>query len=305
MEFSLKESLAEKSFQHPLIQQFLREKAYLKGIRPATIRYYRTLFRSYFSITEASTEVPTKVHLTAWMIGMRERQLRPATINTMVIAMNAYTRWLLTEGHILTSVKLGKVQTGSHLLRVVTQGDMEKLVLFKPSGWRKQRVHLAALTVLDTGLRLNEILTLSHPKIDYDQLLFRVTGKGDKERLVPFSPELRKLLLKWQALNDTRYPSPLVFPPQYEHSEWSRDNAQRAMYALWRGLGCKPPYGWHVLRHTFATEYLRNGGDIVRLSKILGHASITTTQVYEHLLGDDLGLHHAKVSILHRLRRKA
>jgi integrase/recombinase XerD len=61
------------------------------------------------------------------------------------------------------------------------------------------------------------------------------------------------------------------------------------------------PIGWHRLRHTFATNYLRQGGDIVRLSMVLGHTKIATTQRYLHLLTEDLSASHQKVSILNRL----
>jgi integrase/recombinase XerD len=60
-------------------------------------------------------------------------------------------------------------------------------------------------------------------------------------------------------------------------------------------------FGWHRLRHTFATNYLRQGGDIVRLSMVLGHTQITTTQRYLHLLTEDLSASHQKISILNRL----
>jgi len=60
-------------------------------------------------------------------------------------------------------------------------------------------------------------------------------------------------------------------------------------------------FGWHRLRHTFATNYLRHGGDIVRLSMVLGHTQITTRQRYLHLLTEDLSASHQRVSILNRL----
>lgn len=298
----IKECLADSSTQHPLVQQFIKEKLYLVGVSPATAKYYRTLFRCYFSLTAASSEVPTKVLLTEWMMGMKHRGMRPASINTMVIAMNAYTTWLLAEGHLPKSLRLQKVKVDSLLIKVVQEEHVEKLVRFTPVGWRKARVYLAALTVLDTGLRLHEVLALERAKVDMESLLLRVIGKGSKERIVPFSTELRKLLLRWNRLNEARFPSPYVFPPQYEGAAWSLSNAQRAMYALWRGMGVNPPYGWHCLRHTFATNYLRQGGDIVRLSKILGHASVTTTERYVHLLTGDLGIHTVKTSPLHRYR---
>ena len=82
--------------------------------------------------------------------------------------------------------------------------------------------------------------------------------------------------------------------------KWEKRNSTTSLHLLLQKLGL-PRFGWHRLRHTFATNYLRRGGDIVRLSMVLGHTQITTTQRYLHLLTDDLSASHQKVSILNRL----
>ena len=94
--------------------------------------------------------------------------------------------------------------------------------------------------------------------------------------------------------------SELVFPSR-EGTPWDQRNSLRGLHILQEKLGL-PTFGWHRLRHTFATNYLRQGGDIVRLSMVLGHTQITTTQRYLHLLTEDLSASHQKVSILSRLR---
>jgi site-specific recombinase XerD len=76
---------------------------------------------------------------------------------------------------------------------------------------------------------------------------------------------------------------------------------RRSDYCLLRTLGL-PQSGFHLLRHTFATQYLKNGGDVVRLSIILGHSEISTTMKYLHLLTEDLQRPHQSLSILNRLR---
>jgi integrase/recombinase XerD len=85
--------------------------------------------------------------------------------------------------------------------------------------------------------------------------------------------------------------------PQHQGGGWDQRNALRSFYAFQNRLGLKR-VGFHRLRHTFATEYLRRGGDVVRLSRTLGHTQITTTMRYLHLLTEDLTLEHAKVSVL-------
>jgi site-specific recombinase XerD len=94
--------------------------------------------------------------------------------------------------------------------------------------------------------------------------------------------------------------SDLMFPAR-EGGRWDQRNALRSLYCLLKRLGV-PRSGFHRLRHTFATQYLRNGGDVVRLSIILGHSEVSTTMKYLHLLTEDLRRPHQSLSILNRLR---
>jgi integrase/recombinase XerD len=161
-------------------------------------------------------------------------------------------------------------------------------------------VHLAVLLILDVGLRISETLNLRLIDIDNDNLILKVFGKGQKERLVPFSPELRKRLYRFEQLKSKKgIRSDLLFPGS-RGTRWEKRNSSTSLYLLQQKLGL-PTFGWHRLRHTFATNYLRQGGDIVRLSMVLGHSQITTTQRYLHLLTEDLSASHQKVSILNRL----
>ena len=90
--------------------------------------------------------------------------------------------------------------------------------------------------------------------------------------------------------------------PARDGGTWEHRNARRSYYCLLKRLGL-PRTGFHLLRHTFATQYLRNGGDVVRLSIILGHTEVSTTMKYLHLLTEDLQRPHQGLSILNRLRR--
>ena len=154
--------------------------------------------------------------------------------------------------------------------------------------------------MLDTGLRMSEMLTLRRDDIDFGNLILKVFGKGRKERLVPFSPELRKRLFRFEQLRTKKgIRSDLVFAGLRWRSVGETEQLDLAVSAP--GEARAPAFGWHRLRHTFATNYLRQGGDIVRLSMVLGHSQITTTQRYLHLLTEDLSASHQKVSILNRL----
>ncbi|HJZ72095.1 MAG TPA: site-specific integrase, partial [Vicinamibacterales bacterium] len=204
------------------------------------------------------------------------------------------------EGHVPERLKLSKLRLKRRILAVLDDVQMRTLIGYKPTSLGQRRVHLAALLTLGTGLRLSEMLHLRHADVDFDNLILKVFGKGQKERLVPFSQELRKRLYRFERLKEQNgLRSPFVFVGS-RATRWEKRNSATSLYLMERKLGL-PVFGWHRLRHTFATNYLRQGGDIVRLSMVLGHTQITTTQRYLHLLTEDLSASHQKVSILNRL----
>ena len=177
---------------------------------------------------------------------------------------------------------------------------MSALPTTKPKGFIGCRLHALIAFVLDTGVRIEEALTARVSGVDYDNLLVTVFGKGRKERRVPFSFELRKVLYRYGRLRAAKCPRCELLFPSRDGTAWNRRNSLRSLHRLEDKLRL-PRFGWHRLRHTFATNYLRQGGDIVRLSMVLGHTQITTTQRYLHLLTEDLSASHQKVSILNRL----
>jgi len=119
---------------------------------------------------------------------------------------------------------------------------------------------------------------LKKSDIDLDQLLIQVMGKGRKQRTVPMSIHLMKILFKW-ATNEQLFETG-------NGGIISRSNAQRDFTAMGKKLGIR--ISAHRCRHTMATNYLVSGGQISQLRRILGHSSILTTQKYEHLATSNL-----------------
>ena len=285
----------------PLFDQFLKERTYLKNVTDRTLVWYRVAFKNYAAVTaHEAVALPTKATLQHFVVTLRERGIKPVTCNTYVGAMNAFCGWLHEEGHARERVKLPKLRVERRLLTLLDDAQMRVLIGYKPKTFRQARVHLAVLLILDTGLRISEALHLRTQDADCDNLVLKVFGKGQKERLVPFSLELRRRLYRYQQLRAKKgVRSELLFAG-FEGTRWEKRNSTTSLYLLQDKLGL-PRFGWHRLRHTFATNYLRHGGDIVRLSMVLGHTQITTTQRYLHLMTADLSAHHQRVSILGRL----
>lgn len=147
-------------------------------------------------------------------------------------------------------------------------------------------------------MRVEEALQLKRTETDFDNLVFRVRGKGNKERIIAFSYGLRKTLYVWSRKHEHLYLFPTV-----DGGRLMRRNVLRDFKALCKRLGFTAvPRSIHALRHTFAVNYLRQGGSVFHLQKALGHSSLEMSRRYANLLIEDLQEMQQKVSILNRLR---
>ena len=165
----------------------------------------------------------------------------------------------------------------------------------RASGRNETRVRLIALAALDTGMRIQELVTLRRADVDFDNLIFRVHGKGNKQRLVPMSIELRKLLFRYYSQNSFDRVFCTSRGTQPTQRNLLRDFKLLCARLGITGVRCS----FHTLRHTFACEYLRRGGNLEYLRRILGHAKITTTERYLRSLGiEDLQAVHNDLSML-------
>ncbi len=159
--------------------QFLKERTYLRNVTPRTLVWYRIAFKNYVdALGPASASLPTKSTLEQFVIAQRERGLRPVTCNTSIAAMNAFCRWLHEERELAEPLKLKKLRVEQRALPLLNDAQLRQLLTFKPSTFRQARTHLAVATVLDTGLRISELLNLKHSDVDFDNLLLKMFGKG-------------------------------------------------------------------------------------------------------------------------------
>jgi len=162
-----------------LFDQFLKERTYLKNVTAATLRWYQIAFKSYRkAIADDAAPLPTKATLQQFVIHLRDRGVRPITCNTYIGAMNAFCAWLHDEGHAAGRVKLSKLRVERRVLQLLGETQMRVLIGHKPSSFGQRRVHLAAMLILDSGLRIAEALNLRHDSVDYDNLVFESVRQG-------------------------------------------------------------------------------------------------------------------------------
>ncbi|MGO9541109.1 MAG: tyrosine-type recombinase/integrase [Terriglobales bacterium] len=186
-----------------------------------------------------------------------------------------------------------------NVVSTYTPEQVRVLVQWKPASknFYQRRLHLLILTLLDCGLRISEALTLHVHDVSMDDLLLLVIGKGSKQRRVPFSFELRKRIYKFVQDFHLSPDTPLFSTKA--HSGLDKNIVRRDVKLLCERLGFEPPKRvLHSFRHTFGSNYVRKGGDVFRLQKVLGHSSLSTSRIYANLNTSDLSAVHQRLSLL-------
>jgi integrase/recombinase XerD len=272
-----------------LIELFIRERTYFKNVSPKTQSWYRQSFRAFEGALETRTAIGDRI---GQLLG---RGVSAISINTYLECINAFHRWATTEGHLTgETVHIPRLKQEQKVLATLSPEQVQRIVGFKGRAGSERRIHTIAVLLLDTGLRIDEALSLTRDDVDLDNMLLRVRGKGGKHRLVPVSSEMRKVLWRW--LQDRM--ASLVFSTRTGTKLLQR-NLLRDFKLFGKRLkitGVR--FSFHTLRHTFAVNYIRNGGDVFRLQRVLGHSSLEMTRRYVNLQTEDLKAVHDRLSVV-------
>ena len=280
-----------------LCAQFIREKKFLANVSDKTCRWYQASFDAFKKYHRG--EPLTQAHLNGFMVYLRESGVSAISANTYARAINSFLSWLFENGYLKEPIKIKKLKEEQKVLPVYSKQHLEAFLAWKPKTWYDHRLYALICTLIDTGARVDrEILPLKREDIDFENLLVKLSGKGNKERIVPISLELRRILYRWLS----KHNYDLIFPTRRGCKQGHR-NVLRDFYELCDKLGITgPKRSLHRFRHTFATEYLRNGGGELYLQQALGHTTLTMVKKYAQINEQDLKLMHKKTSILSRMR---
>ncbi len=180
----------------PRFEQFIRERQFLTNVTPATIAWYRN------SLKWLPSESPSQADLRDVVLRMREKGLRASGCNSAIQAINCYAHWTNAGpdskcGSGCQHPKVPLLKVPQLVLPTFTAQQIRQLVAWKPKGKYQRRLHLILLFLLDTGCRISEALGLRVREIDFENMLVTLDGKGRKQRVVPFSFELRKALFRY------------------------------------------------------------------------------------------------------------
>lgn len=205
-------------------------------------------------------------------------------------SIKAFFSFLTMEGYIKTNPAevLEVASKGLHLPKVLTIEEVEKLLaapdVQENFGYRDKTM-LELLYA--TGMRVTELVTLPLANIDLRLNYIRVIGKGDKERIVPLGSVAKQYLERYITVVRQELVVPGCAPKELFLTKSGRAMTRQEFYKLINGYGklagIVKSITPHMLRHSFATHMLNNGSDLRVVQELLGHADISTTQIYTHL----------------------
>jgi integrase/recombinase XerC len=273
-----------------MIIAFLDHLRYEKRVSEHTLTAYGgdlDQFSKYllFQYECAAPETATAPMLRSWVVSLMEEDMSPTSVNRKMATLRSYYGFLRRRQFIAhdPTRNLNSLKTKRKIPAFVEEKSMELLfeeVEFADdfSGLR-DRVMLELL--YGTGMRLSELLDLKTDSIDAEARLIRVFGKRAKERLIPITSSLARLLTSYLALRIPEEPTEVLIltdagRPAY--AVFVQRTVKRYLSAV-TTLSQKSP---HVLRHTYATHLLNRGADLNAIKELLGHASLAATQIYTH-----------------------
>ena len=282
-----------------MTDDFLNYLRYERNRSELTIRNYgRSLndFESYFKNRDSqlSWESVDSDLIRDWMESMMDKGDMASTVNNCLSAVRSFFRFALSRGLVESdpsySVKGPKKQ--KPLPQFVREDEMNRLIDM-PQMWEEGYQGVLARTIIilfyETGIRLAELVGLDNQDVDLDARQLKVTGKRDKQRVVPFGEELSTVLRDYILQRDERFGKlgdALFLNDKGRRITRSQvEVLVKSHLSMVTTLKKRSP---HVLRHSFATAMLNNGAGLESVRKLLGHESVATTEIYTHTTFEQL-----------------
>jgi integrase/recombinase XerD len=288
------------------IELFLEMLAAERGAGENTLAAYTTDLEDLAAYLRSRGETVTLAQteaLRSYLATLDKRGLRPSSHARRLSAIRQFYRFLYTEQHrgddpaaILEGPRRGrplpKIMSVSEVDRLLETAKTARAQGEGLRGLRAARLYCLLEVLYATGLRVSELIQLPASAARRDERMLVICGKGGKERLVPLNnaakTAMRDYLGRLAAAGRTGEPK-WLFPSFGETGHLTRQHVAREMKALAAAAGLPPErVSPHVLRHAFASHLLQNGADLRAVQMLLGHADISTTQIYTHVLEERL-----------------
>jgi integrase/recombinase XerD len=258
-------------------------------LSPRTVEAYRRDLTTLAEWLERPPSTVTTEELERWLAELRGAGLSPATIARRVASVRSFLRHLVLVGSVSVNAaaELQLPRRIRRLPRTLSPGEAERLI-DAAAGTTPRALRDAALVELlyGAGLRVSEAVSLDRAGVDLDERLVRTVGKGGKERVVPIGRSaveaLRRYLSRGRPFLDRKHRPELFLNAQ--GGGLTRAGAFLILRRLAAKAGLEPErIHPHLLRHSFATHLLEGGADLRSVQEMLGHADLSTTELYTHV----------------------
>ncbi|WP_131194683.1 site-specific tyrosine recombinase XerD [Lichenihabitans psoromatis] len=296
-----------------LVDLFLDMMAAERGAALNTIEAYRRDLTDYCAFLATEGIAPIEAETQAardYLAELAGRGLKASSAARRLSAVKQFHRFLFTEGHRPgdPTVVVSAPKRGRALPTVLSVADVDRLLAVAREGlddeqrpwgerWRAARMNCLLELLYGTGLRVSELVALprsaarlAEQKID---CFLAVRGKGGRERLVPLSGPAKAGILLYASIGASKpkgaalNASPWLFPADSDSGYLTRQAFARDLKAVAAAAGLRSAeISPHVLRHAFASHLLHHGADLRVVQELLGHADISTTQIYTHVLDE-------------------
>ncbi|QGT99155.1 Site-specific tyrosine recombinase XerC [Candidatus Syntrophocurvum alkaliphilum] len=290
-------------FEH--IESFFNHLKIEKNASEFTIISYKTDIEQFFSFLSQKYGIPKEdittdhiVHKSAreYLILMQNKQMSRATIARKLATIRSFVKFLCRE-NVLANNPIATLSTPKQekkLPRFIYPTEISLLIeapnINKSTGIRDKAI---LETLYAAGLRVSELVNLNLIDIDINEEFIKVSGKGKKERIIPFGTQAKKSLIEYirtsrnilLSKNDKN--TDAVFLNRYGNRLSSR-SVRNIINKYVEQVAINQKISPHTIRHSFATHLLNNGADLRSVQELLGHVKLSTTQIYTHVTKDNI-----------------
>lgn len=280
-----------------MIDRFIRYIQAEKRYSEHTLKAYERDLEQFSSFLVDKYEIEEHLSVNSemirsYIIDLKENNIKNRSINRKISVLRSFYNYCLREKQITVTPLLGvkSMKQPKELAKFVPEHDIKKMSFEQNDDFLVRRDEIVFEILYQTGMRQAELRLIKDADVDINSKTIKVHGKRNKDRIIPIGVDLLKLINHYIMLRNAQFPdrnnSFLIVD---NHGE---EATSRFIYSLVHNMlkdittiEQKSP---HVLRHTFATHLLNRGADIRAIQKILGHSSLSSTQIYTHNTIDKL-----------------
>ena len=282
----------------PMKDLFLDYLRLERNYSPATVKHYRDDLKEFERFFQGldqqlSWESVDSDIVRRWMEYMMDKGNAASSVNRRLSALRSFYRYALRRNLVVKDPVHG-IQGPKRkrpLPQFLKESEMDRLL--DERMWTDSYKDVLARTIIvtfyETGVRISELIGLNDKDVDYINCEIKVTGKRDKQRIIPFGDELFKTLTAYQQQRDVETESESVAFFRTEKGKRVTDEQVRQMVKInLSKVSTLKKRSPHVLRHTFATAMLNHDAGLESVKKLLGHESLSTTEIYTHTTFEQL-----------------